>query len=125
MAGDRFLGVTKFQFGMLVSMAVLVLVLAANAYTGHRQTDLKAEQQRVATYLCDMTNGAWRERGRIIDGLVVAAIKQVQVELASDRTRRPELVEQDMRFLDTFNIYHSQLEIELAYHDPNCSKGAR
>jgi hypothetical protein len=124
MAGEKqlFVGLTKFQFYTILVCFLILMFSGVSIYQASRQKDLKAEQKRVARYLCDMTNGAWRARGIIIDGLTVAAIKQVHQELTSDKTRRPELVEQDMRFLDTFNEYHAQLQAELAYKDPNCSK---
>lgn len=69
----------------------------------------------VNTLVCNLTTGAWKERGEIIDGLVVAAIKEVKATRAKERAGRD--------FLATFGYYHYLLRKELDTAVGACPNG--
>jgi len=99
---------------------VLVIVGAFFAVLGTDQnltdnldtTDARVAklQQQVDTLLCAVTVQAWKERGRIIDGLTLASIRFVEHSTLPGRRH----------FLDEFAKYHQELQRQLRSTRVHC-----
>lgn len=98
--------------GFYLQEEALNRVSANERATSRLATGLQTE---VHDLVCALTSGAWKERGEIIDGLVVAAIREVKA------TRSHEQAGRD--FLATFGYYHYRLRRELDRAVAECPNG--
>lgn len=113
---DKYPVFSLILFWVIVPLAILAIAVTGQVQNRNRTNEAKRlathVDNRVNTTLCQLTQGAWLERGRIIDGLTLAAIRFVK------QNPQPG----DQRFLREFRKYHAQVQAELRATKP-CPQG--
>jgi hypothetical protein len=109
--------VSLVLFWFVVPAMILIIAIVTQVQFQNQQNRTealaKSVDERVNMILCNLTQGAWLERGRIIDGLVLATIRFVE--------RNP--LPGDAEFIAQFQKYHAQLQKELHLVNSACKQG--
>ncbi len=116
LAIDNHPKLSLFLFWLAIPAVMLTIVVFTQVQNSNQANKTQALtdrlDERVTQTLCQLTQGAWLERGRIIDGLVLATIGFVEANPQAGV----------YYFLRTFREYHALLQSELQAVKP-CPQG--